>query len=64
MKVNNMTWDFYGDGDEFILKEKKQLPKKRILDSLDDKARKRLKRLYNQQNLLNSLGKILLNWVN
>ena len=39
-----MTWDFYGDGDEFILKEKKQLPKKRILDSLDDKARKRLKK--------------------
>ena len=36
-----MTWDYYGEGDNFILKEKKQEPKK-LLDSLDAKGRKRL----------------------
>lgn len=39
-----MTWDFYGDGEDFILKEKKQLPKRDILDSLDGKGRKKLKK--------------------
>ena len=38
-----MTWDFYGEGENFILKEKKQVPKE-ILDSLDAKGRKRLKK--------------------
>ena len=38
-----MTWDYYGEGDNFILKEKKQEPKK-LLDSLDAKGRKRLKK--------------------
>ena len=38
-----MTWDYYGEGKDFILKEKKQVPKK-ILDSLDAKGRKKLKK--------------------
>mgnify|MGYP003117986007 FL=1 len=38
-----MTWDFYGEGEEFILKEKKQVPKN-LLDSLDGKTKKRLKK--------------------
>ena len=38
-----MTWDFYGEGEDFILKEKKQVPKE-ILASLDVKGRKRLKK--------------------
>jgi|TARA_Y100000114_G_scaffold157203_1_gene187989 ABC-type phosphate transport system auxiliary subunit len=38
-----MTWDFYGDGEDFVLKEKKEKPKE-ILDSMDSKARKRLKK--------------------
>ena len=38
-----MTWDYYGEGDNFILKEKKREPKK-LLDSLDAKGRKRLKK--------------------
>ena len=39
-----MTWDYYGEGEEFILKEKKQEPKK-LLDSLDAKGRKKLKKV-------------------
>ena len=39
-----MTWDFYGDGEEFILKEKKNDSPKEILDSMDAKARKKLKK--------------------
>ena len=38
-----MTWDFYGEGEDFILKEKKQVPK-RVLDSLDGKGKKKLKK--------------------
>ena len=38
-----MTWDFYGDGEDYVLKEKKEQPKE-ILDSKDSKARKRLKK--------------------
>lgn len=38
-----MTWDFYGNGENFILKEEKQEPKK-LLDSLDAKGKKRLKK--------------------
>ena len=38
-----MTWDYYGEGEDFILKEKKKVPKK-ILDSLDGKGRKKLKK--------------------
>ena len=39
-----MTWDFYGDGENFILKEEKKESPKEILDSMDAKARKRLKK--------------------
>ena len=39
-----MTWDFYENGEEFILKEKKQVPKA-LLDSLDAKGRKKLKKI-------------------
>ena len=39
-----MTWDFYDTGEEFILKEKKQVPKE-LLDSLDAKGRKKLKKI-------------------
>jgi|TARA_R100000479_G_C6362720_1_gene193672 hypothetical protein len=42
-KGDNMTWDFYGEGNNFILKERKQVPKE-ILDSLDAKGKKRLKK--------------------
>jgi len=38
-----MTWDYYEEGKEFILKEKK-VPKKKLIDSLDAKARKKLKK--------------------
>lgn len=38
-----MTWDYYGEGEDFILKEKKQVPRD-ILDSLDAKGRKKLKK--------------------
>ena len=38
-----MTWDFYGDGDNFIYKAKKEVPKE-LLDTLDEKGRKRLKK--------------------
>lgn len=55
-----MTWNYYGEGEDFILKEKKQVPKE-LLDSLDAKGRKKLKRFFNQQNLLNSSDKTLLN---
>ena len=39
-----MTWDFYGDGENFVLKEKKKESPKEILDSMDAKARKKLKK--------------------
>ena len=39
-----MTWDFYGDGKDFILKEEKEKSKKDIISSLDAKGRKRLKK--------------------
>tara|TARA_R100000353_G_scaffold50524_1_gene40097 strand:+ start:5996 stop:6361 length:366 start_codon:yes stop_codon:yes gene_type:complete len=38
-----MTWDYYGDGEGFILKAEKKEPKE-LLDSLDAKGRKRLKK--------------------
>ena len=38
-----MTWDFYGEGEDFILKAEKQKPKE-VLDSLDAKGRKKLKK--------------------
>ena len=39
-----MTWNYYGEGEDFILKEKKQVPKE-LLDSLDAKGRKKLKKV-------------------
>ena len=39
-----MTWDFYGDGEGFILKEEKKESPKEILDSMDAKQRKKLKK--------------------
>jgi len=39
-----MTWDFYGDGEGFILKEDKKDSPKEILDSMDAKQRKKLKK--------------------
>jgi hypothetical protein len=39
-----MTWDYYGKGDEFILKEKKKSVNRNILDSLSAKQRKALKK--------------------
>ena len=38
-----MTWDYYNDGKEIIIKKEKTEPKS-ILDSLDSKAKKRLKK--------------------
>ena len=39
-----MTWDFYNTGEEFILKEKKRDVPRKLLDSLDPKQRKALKK--------------------
>ena len=39
-----MTWDFYGDGEGFILKENKKDSPKELLDSMDSKQRKKLKK--------------------
>tara|TARA_R100000388_G_C7238080_1_gene159288 strand:- start:1272 stop:1631 length:360 start_codon:yes stop_codon:yes gene_type:complete len=38
-----MTWDYYDEGRDFTI-EKKVSPPKKILDSLDGKQRKRLKK--------------------
>ena len=38
-----MTWDYYGTGENFVLKNERQKPKE-ILDSLDAKGRKKLKK--------------------
>lgn len=39
-----MTWDFYNTGEEFILKEKKREVPRKLLDTLDPKQRKALKK--------------------
>ena len=39
-----MTWDFYGEGKNFVLKEEKEMSKKDILSSLDSKGVKKLKK--------------------
>ena len=39
----DMTWDYYNEGKEFILKEEKSKPQD-ILSSLDSKGRKKLKK--------------------
>ena len=56
-----MTWDFYGEGEEFILKEKKQVPKN-LLDSLDGKTKKRLKKTLQAAEPTEFLVKILQSW--
>ena len=38
-----MTWDFYETGEEFILKEKEV--KKELLDTLNPKEKKRIKKI-------------------
>ena len=35
-----MTWDFYGDGEDFVYKAKKEEAPKDILSSLDNKGRR------------------------
>ena len=39
-----MTWDFYNTGEECILKDKKREVPRKLLDSLDPKQRKALKK--------------------
>lgn len=39
-----MTWDYYEKGEEFVLKERKQVPKE-LLDTLDSKGKKKLKKI-------------------
>lgn len=39
-----MTWDYYGDGETFIYKAERKSTKG-LLDSLDEKQRKRLKKV-------------------
>jgi len=39
-----MTWDFYDSGKEFILKEKKREVPRELLDTLDPKQKKKLKK--------------------
>ena len=34
-----MTWDFYGDGEDFVYKAKKEEAPKDILSSLDNKGK-------------------------
>jgi|TARA_R100000084_G_scaffold106284_1_gene64426 hypothetical protein len=41
--MNKMTWDFYETGEEFILKEKEV--KKELLDTLNPKEKKRIKKI-------------------
>ena len=41
--MSKMTWDFYETGEEFILKEKEV--KKELLDTLNPKERKRIKKI-------------------
>lgn len=38
-----MTWDYYGDGENFVYKAERKSPDK-LLDTLSDKDRKRLKK--------------------
>jgi len=40
-----MTWDFYDEGEEIVLKAQATQKPKKLLDSLTDKQRKRLKKV-------------------
>ena len=52
-----MTWDYYEEGKEFIIKaEKKQVPKK-LLDGLDSKQKKRLKKVLQSAQPTEFFGK-------
>jgi len=52
-----MTWDYYEEGKEFILKaEKKQVPKD-LLDSLGTKEKKRLKKVLQSAQPTEFFGK-------
>ena len=39
-----MTWDYYGNGDGFILKKDERKSPDKLLDTLDAKGKKRLKK--------------------
>lgn len=52
-----MTWDFYEEGKEIILKEDKKDTPKKLLDGLDAKQRKRLKKVLQSAQPTEFFGK-------
>lgn len=52
-----MTWDFYEEGKEIILKENKKDTPKELLDGLDAKQRKRLKKVLQSAQPTEFFGK-------
>ena len=52
-----MTWDFYEEGKEIILKENKKDTPKKLLDGLDAKKRKRLKKVLQSAQPTEFFGK-------
>ena len=56
IKVNRMTWNYYDNGEEFILKEDKKISKN-LLDTLNPKERKKLKKQVNSASPTEFFGK-------
>ena len=52
-----MTWDFYEEGKEIILKENKKDTPKELLDGLDAKQKKRLKKVLQSAQPTEFFGK-------
>lgn len=52
-----MTWDFYEEGKKIILKENKKNTPKELLDGLDAKQRKRLKKVLQSAQPTEFFGK-------
>ena len=55
-----MTWDYYGTGENFVYKAERKSPDK-LLDTLNPKQKKRLKKLFSLLNHQNFLVKTLRN---
>jgi len=52
-----MTWDFYDEGEEIVLKAQATQKPKKLLDSLTDKQRKRLKKVLQASQPTEFFGK-------
>ena len=52
-----MTWDFYDEGEEIVLKAQVTQKPKKLLDSLTDKQRKRLKKVLQASQPTEFFGK-------